>query len=209
MHPAQPAQRIVFRSTAGLVLTGVTWVLCAVGVVSAIITGAGVAAIALLAVACWFVWLVFARPCVITTDEAVQLHNLVRDIEVPYDAIDDLDTRYALRLHAGGGQWSAWSAPAPGGAVGLRDGLRRTPARPDAWRDAPHSVRASGAARAGDAVGTASGAPATVIRRELERRERDGGARTETAVRVRLRVDLIAISTVLVGIALITSLLGA
>lgn len=210
-EPDRHRQRIVFRSTSGLVLTGVVWCVCAAGIVSAVVTGAGVAPVTLLAALGWSVWLAFARPCVVTDAQGVTLRNLVRDVEMPYDCVDDVDTRYALRLHADGRAFSAWAAPAPGGAAGLRDGMRRErAAKPERWRDAPHAVRASGSARAGDAVDTASGAPATVVRRELARRERDGVLRDPAArVRVRVRTDLIAVGAVLLGVAAAAVLLGA
>jgi hypothetical protein len=195
-QPAHP--RIVFRSRFGIGLTIVVWAICAAGIVSALLVGAGIAPVVLLASLGWFVWLAFWRPSVVTDAHGVELRNLVRDVEVPYAAIDDVDTRYSLVVHSGGKSFSAWGAPAPGGAASLRDSMsrRRSTNRTD-WKDAPRSVRAGGAARPGDTVDSASGAPATVIRRELERREHEGVRRDPTGrAVVTVRPALIALSIV-------------
>lgn len=201
--------RIVFRSTFGIVLTVVTWAICGAGIASAVASGAGVTPVVLLATLGWVVWLAYWRPCVVTTSEGVVLQNLVRDVEIPYDAVEDVDTRFSLRIRAGGRTHAAWGAPAPSGLSGLRDGMRRG-ARPERWRDAPRSVRDAGRARIGDAVETASGAPATVIRRELERRAREGGAaRREAQVVVRLRTPLAAVTAALVAASAFALVIGA
>lgn len=188
--------RIVFRSRFGIGLTIVVWAICTAGIVSSLIVGAGLAPVVLLASLGWFVWLAFWRPSVVTDARGVELRNLVRDVEVPYGAVDDIDTRYALVVRSGGRSYSAWGAPAPGGAATLRDSMnrRRATNRTD-WSDVPRSVRAGGTARPGDTVDSASGAPATVVRREMERRERDGVRRdpADRAV-VTVRPALIAVS---------------
>jgi hypothetical protein len=192
---------IVFRSRFGIGLTLGVWAICVAGIVSALISGAGVVPVVLLGTLGWFVWLAFWRPCVVTGDEGVELRNLVRDVEIPYDAIEDVETRFSLTIRAGGRAYSAWGAPAPSGASSMRDAMRRRPAA-DAgqrWKDAPRSVREQGTARPGDDAGTASGAPATVIRRELERRERSGRRSAAGAhANVRVRPALIVISAVAV-----------
>lgn len=202
---------IVFRSRTGIALTVVVWAIAAAGIVSAIAIGAGPVPLVLLASLAWFVWLVFWRPCVVVEPDVVQLRNLVRDVDIPFDAIDDLDTRFALTIAAGGQSYSAWAAPAPGGTSTLRDQMsRRRATNPDRWRDAPRSVRESGSARPGDAVGSASGAPATVIRRELERRAREGVRRAADAVvTVRVQWTLVAISVALLAASVVAIAAGA
>ena len=171
------------------------WAICCTGIVSALVTGAGIAPVVLLASLGWFVWLAFWRPSVVTDARGVELRNLVRDVSIPYDAVDDVDTRYALVVRAGDRSYSAWGAPAPGGASSLRDSLSRRRAAGADWRDAPRSVRESGAARPGDVADSASGAPATVIRRELERRDREGIRRDPAArIAVTVRPLLVAAS---------------
>lgn len=185
---------IVFRSTFAVVLTIVVCLICVAGAVTAVINRAGIAPVLLLCTLGWLVWLGYGRPRVVVDAAGVTLHNPVTEVRIPFDAIDDVDTRYTLRVTAQGRTWSAWGAPAPSGAGTLRDSMRRG-SRTDSWRDAPHSIRRSGSARPGDATDTPSGAPATVIRRELDRRmhnqiARDAAARTQH----RYRVPLIVIS---------------
>ena len=76
-------------------LTVVVWVICAGGVISAIVSGAGILPVVLLSTLGWFVWLAFWRPCVVTDTDGVELHNLVRDVSIPYGAIEQ--RRHALR----------------------------------------------------------------------------------------------------------------
>ena len=190
---------IVFRSRFGIGLTLVVWGICTAGIASAVVSGAGLAPVVLLGALGWFVWLTLWRPSVVTDDDGVHLRNLVRDVEIPYDLVEDVETRFSLTVRAGGRAYSAWGAPAPSGASSLRDAVRRrpSPGAGDRWKDAPRSVREHGSARPGDDVGTASGAPATVIRRELERREREGIRRADGArVIVRHQPVLIAVSCV-------------
>lgn len=171
------------------------WAICAGGVISAIVSGAGILPIVLLLSLGWFVWLAFWRPSVVTDSDGVQFHNLVRDVTIPYAAIENVDTRFALVVTAGGRDYSAWGAPAPGGGSAMRDSMNRRRAGQTDWRDAPQSVRDAGSARAGDAVTSASGAPATVIRRELDRRDREGIPRAADArVRVDVRTPLVVVS---------------
>lgn len=56
----------------------------------------------------------FWRPAVIVDDVAVELRNVVRDVRVPWDVLEDVTTRYALTLHAGGRRHQSWAGPAPG-----------------------------------------------------------------------------------------------
>ncbi|GEP46749.1 hypothetical protein FVP74_06310 [Microbacterium saccharophilum] len=210
MSVQQPAEPIVFRSTFGIVLTVVMWAIAAAGIVASVLTGAGAVPVALLGALAWFVWLAYWRPCVVTDARGVVLRNLLSDVDIPFDAIEDVDTRYSLQVRADGRVWSAWGAPAPGGASAIRSGTRRPRAGDlESWRDTPRAVREAGSARAGDAVTTASGAPATVIRRELERRERHGIRRDETArVTVTRHPVLTAVSAVVLVLAAAAVLLG-
>lgn len=210
MSAPQPTEPIVFRSTFGVVLTLVMWAIAAAGIVASILTGAGAVPVALLGALAWFVWLAYWRPCVLTDARGVQLRNLLSDVDIPFDAIEDVDTRYALQVRAEGRVWSAWGAPAPGGAAALHSGTRRPRAGDaESWRDTPRAVRETGSARAGDAVTTASGAPATVIRRELERRERHGIRRDESArVQVTRHPMLIAVSAAVLAASVAAVLFG-
>ncbi|HEX2809651.1 MAG TPA: PH domain-containing protein, partial [Kineosporiaceae bacterium] len=74
----------------------------------AVVTGLWLVAIAA-ALACMF-W----RPAVVVDDAGVELRNLVRDVRVPWPALEALDTRYALTLHSRGRRYQSWAGAAPG-----------------------------------------------------------------------------------------------
>jgi hypothetical protein len=74
----------------------------------AVVTGLWLLAIAS-ALACLF-W----RPAVVVDDDGVELRNLVRDVRVPWPALEDIGTRYALTLHSGGRRYQSWVGAAPG-----------------------------------------------------------------------------------------------
>jgi hypothetical protein len=57
---------------------------------------------------------VFWRPAVVVDDAAVELRNVVRDVRVPWSRLEDVTTRFALTLHAGGRRHSSWAGAAPG-----------------------------------------------------------------------------------------------
>jgi Bacterial PH domain len=56
----------------------------------------------------------FWRPAVVVDDAGVELRNVLRDVRVPWPALQEIETRYALTLHAGGRRFASWAAPAPG-----------------------------------------------------------------------------------------------
>jgi len=70
----------------------------------------------ILALVVTLVWAAFWWPAVIVTPAGVTIKNILRTIELPWPAIQAIDTRYALTLQTAYGQYSAWAAPAPGRA---------------------------------------------------------------------------------------------
>ena len=66
---------------------------------------------ALFTLACWAC---FWRPEVRVTDAGVTLTNVTRTIEIPWPALQAIDTRWALCLVTAYGRFMSWSAPAPG-----------------------------------------------------------------------------------------------
>ncbi len=120
---------------------------------------------------CLFVtccWAIFWRPSVVVSDAGVRLVNVTRTIEVPWPALVDVETRYALTLVTAYGRFAAWAAPAPGAGTALRTSMRSRPARSDADDEIITS------ASMGDIPGTSSGDAATIVRRRWERL-RDAG----------------------------------
>ena len=54
----------------------------------------------------------FWRAAVVVDDRGVRLLNVLRDVEVPWAALDDVTARWSLTLHAGGRTHQSWSATA-------------------------------------------------------------------------------------------------
>jgi hypothetical protein len=96
----------------------------------AVVTGLWLLA-ATAALACLF-W----RPAVVVDDAGVELRNLVRDVRVPWPALEVLDTRYTLTLHSGGRRYQSWAGAAPGRpSLGSRLLSGRGAAAGAAWGD--------------------------------------------------------------------------
>ena len=61
------------------------------------------------------VYALFGRPRVVVTLSGVVLRNVLRDIQIPFDALAAIDTQYALTLTTvDGRRFQAWAAPAAG-----------------------------------------------------------------------------------------------
>jgi len=71
------------------------------------------------------VYALFWRPAVVVDGEGVELRNVLRDVRVPWAALEQVDTRYALTLYAAGRRHQSWAAAAPG-RPGLLRGRRDT-----------------------------------------------------------------------------------
>lgn len=56
------------------------------------------------------VWVVLVRPSVAVTKDGVELHNLVRDVEVPWDDVDLVTRRWNLKVHTiSGKKFGSWA----------------------------------------------------------------------------------------------------
>jgi hypothetical protein len=90
-------------------------------------------------------WAVFVRPAVLLDSEGVTLHNVLRDIRIPWARLSHVETRWNLRVFAGDRGYTAWAIssqierPNRGGISGLR-GRPEPTAGPGARRSAsvPH-----------------------------------------------------------------------
>jgi hypothetical protein len=103
-------------------------------------------------------WLLFWRPSVVVKDAGVTLENPYRAIEVPWDALVQVDTRYALTLMTPRKKYAAWAAPAPG-IWGGRN------ARPEHLKGLPGTTYGPGnSVRPGDLKNTDSGIAAVLVR---------------------------------------------
>ncbi|GAA4028972.1 hypothetical protein GCM10023063_08440 [Arthrobacter methylotrophus] len=103
-------------------------------------------------------WLLFWRPAVVVRDTHVTLENPYRTIDVPWDALVHVDTRYALTLITPRKKYPAWAAPAPGIWGGRH-------ARPEHLKGLPGSTYGPGSSvRPGDLKNTDSGIAAVLVR---------------------------------------------
>lgn len=137
-------------------------------------------------------WAALWQPHVAISDAGVYLSNVTHTVEVPWSALIDVQTRYALTLVTPRGRFVAWSAPAPSALGSLAAGRR----------SANRERRAAGdTVRPGDLIGTESGEAATIIREQWRARiARDeiaiGVADEQTVVR-RPRTVVVAVMVVL------------
>jgi hypothetical protein len=126
----------------------------------------------------------FWRPSVVVDESGVELRNMVRDVQMPWRALEQLETRYTLTLHAGGRRYQSWAGVAPGrpsitarlisGRVaGAADSGRYDYALPDPRRTAA----AGGAAPSSRDLRADSGATAFMIEQRWHAwRDRAGAA---------------------------------
>ena len=107
------------------------------------------------------VWALYGRPAVIISDGGVELRNVLRTVELPWPAIQRIETKYALTLETAYGPYNAWAAPVPSRTIAAN----RTHI---VMRNQPESAYAAGGLRPGDLAGTPSGDVAGYIRRRWE-----------------------------------------
>jgi hypothetical protein len=107
-------------------------------------------------------WLVFWHPRVEVTDDGVVLVNPLRTIEVPWPALINVETQYALTLVTPGGRYRAWAAPGPGRHQVVTAGTDELVGMSRQARDS------RGAVAIGDLPGAPSGRVAALVRRRWE-----------------------------------------
>jgi len=112
------------------------------------------------------VWAAFYFPAVIISPAGVEIRNITRTIALPWPAIQQIETKYALTLFTAYGSYSAWAAPAPGRAEIGRAGNAKV------FRDnaagLPSSVIAGGTISSGDLLNSDSGQAANLVRQRWE-----------------------------------------
>ena len=150
---------VTYRSAFGRVLAVVVGVLGCGALVAGLVTGPGatwpfVAPVLLVVV---WVWAAYWRAALVISPAGVEVRNVTRTVELPWPAIQAVDTRYALTLVTAYGQYAAWAAPAPS-----RNSVSLARRNAD---NLPADARRSGAAvRTGDLLSSASGQAAAIIR---------------------------------------------
>lgn len=163
-------EAVTYRPTTSRVLAALTMVMCAVGVVSiawyqpldALRYGWGLVLLAVLAYALYW------RPALIVEEHGITVVNVFRTEFVAWPAIVAIDTKWALTLRTADRTVRVWATPAPGRhrTLGLSRGdfagIGTTA------RGAHESLRPS------DAISTASGNLAQLIRGHWERMTETG-----------------------------------
>lgn len=129
-------------------------------------------------------WLVFFNPRVEFSDDSILIINVLATHEIPFSAIQRVDTRWALEVFTQGKKYSAWGAVAPGRHTALF-------ASKDQGEHLPETSYLAGTVRPGDLINTDSGAAAAYLRRKLERVEYQGGAGTSRLHKTSLLVLLL------------------
>lgn len=121
----------------------------------------------------WIAWAVLWHPHVLVDDRRVVMVNIAREHEIPFGAIDEVDTRWGLVVTARGIRYQAWAAPAPGTLHTMRF-------RPDDLKNLPEASYIQGTVRPGDDPATDSGLAALHIRRALATTTRDANAQVRS-----------------------------
>ncbi len=158
------AADVTLRSVFGRVLTIATAGIAAAALGSVAMSGdaaatADVAGVAVLVA--YVCWLLFWQPSVRVGDDGVRLENVTRTIDIPWSAIQRVDTRFALEITTERGAYSAWAAPAPGRSTAGR-------VHADDVRNLPESTYVARTVRPGDVPRTPSGDAAAIIRMRWE-----------------------------------------
>lgn len=115
----------VYRSNAARTLGGLTVGVCLAGLATLGFRGdpddlvryAG----PLLLVA-WVAWAAYWCPKVTVDGRALTLHNVFRTVEIPWESVSELQSRYGLRVDTPFGSYGAWAVAAPVGRERLRGG---------------------------------------------------------------------------------------
>ena len=108
--------RIVFRSRFNKGLSIVAWVLSAIMAGSLLFssTPATLVFAVIPALGAYLAWLLFWGPAVVVSDEAVTIVNATRTIEVPWEAVTQVETKYSLTIRTANASYGSLAAPAPG-----------------------------------------------------------------------------------------------
>lgn len=148
-----------FRPRTSVFLAIISWLIGLAIIVFSLPAGAaGLAGIPLgLAIACLGYWL-FWFPAVRVDDDAVTLVNPVVTVRIPWVALINVDTKFALTLFTPSGKYAAWAAPAQGALGTFRASTH------DATDLPRSSYGRNGGLRPGDLKNSDSGAAAALVR---------------------------------------------
>ena len=110
--PETTAQRRQFRQTGAMTLGVATIVICALILLLGLRSLHRLHLLDVLwpVAVSLFAWAVFVRPCVVLTDQAVLIRNLVRDVRIPWRAVQRTESRWNLQvITTGGAGYGSWA----------------------------------------------------------------------------------------------------
>jgi hypothetical protein len=156
----------------------------------------------------------FWRSAVRVDGRGVRLLNVLRDVDVPWEHLEQVQTRYALTLVADGRAFRSWAAAAPGRPSLLRLSARGTSS--DHLPDPRWTAGGSTAPAASRSLNADSGAAAFIVEqawrawRETPPRLRpDAGEGPQGEVTVRWNVPVLSVAAAGVVLAVVAGALGA
>jgi len=157
-----------FRPTFGRVLSVIVAIVAAIGILGFVVAGDVVTVLRSswgLVLMAAIAFALFWFPSVRVAVDTITVRNVFSTVHIPWAAIQNVDTKYALTITTSSGKVTAWASPAP----------NRYAAQVGNTTDARLAASATGhAVRPGDLLSTASGAPAYLIRRHWEELREDG-----------------------------------
>ncbi len=164
-NPQDTVSANVFRPRTSIWFTGLALLLVVIGLISSIVRFGVVTGIAgswPLIVIAFLAWWLFWYPRIEVSSAAVTIHNPLQVIDVPWAALIDVDTRFALKLVTPSGRYTAWAAPAPGIFGTHRGRVEHVQGLPASTYGPAQSIRP------GDLKNTDSGAAAYLVRSRWE-----------------------------------------
>lgn len=105
-----------YQSRFSKTLAAVTVALCAVLLVSLALTGDPSATLRYagpVALVGFAAWAAYWRPRIGVSDGGVEVRNVWRTVNVAWPAVQEIDTRFGLRLVTAYGAYQAWAVPPP------------------------------------------------------------------------------------------------
>ena len=191
--------RILFIATLAVVLV------CVVALLAQDDRGTTLRYGVVLVTSAYLVWLLFWAPCVEVSDGGIRLKNVWRTIELPWPAIERIDTRFALTLYTSYGRFVAWAAPASG-----RHRVITT--SPSDLKNLPETSYSAGTVGLGDVPRSDSGDAAAVVRQRWEELRDSGhldGARTDPELKpVHWHRSHLVTFSILAGLSVLALSLG-
>lgn len=148
-----------FHSRFNRVLAIIVWVLCGGAIIAVVVANdaRNLSTLLFVALAALLAWVGLWRVAITVDDNLIEVRNAFSTVTVPWAALIQVDTKFALTLVTPHGSYTSTAAPAPSRLTLL---LSR--------RDAaavPQGVAVEGRVRPGDIPSTDSGAAAVLVRR--------------------------------------------